>query len=82
MSDYPEHEKLGKITDKSQICGEFLDWLRNERGIVLADWSQQSDILYPVHISTMNLLAEFFGIDPVKIENEKRAMLDETRAIN
>lgn len=27
MSDYPEHEKLKAISDKSQTIGEFLDWL-------------------------------------------------------
>ncbi len=27
MSDYPEHDKLSAISDKSQAIGEFLDWL-------------------------------------------------------
>ena len=25
---YPEHEKLAKVADVSQVCGEFLDWVR------------------------------------------------------
>lgn len=24
---YPEHEKLSKVKEQSQKCGEFLDWL-------------------------------------------------------
>lgn len=27
MSEYPEHDKLRAIRDKSQAIGEFLDWL-------------------------------------------------------
>jgi hypothetical protein len=27
MSDYPEHDKLEKINDKSQEIGDFLSWL-------------------------------------------------------
>src|SRR5690348_13372218 len=34
---YPEHEKLAKISDKSQACGEFLDWLRQEKGYFLME---------------------------------------------
>ena len=37
-SKYPEHEKLSAISDKSQACGEFIEWLGYEKGIVLAKW--------------------------------------------
>lgn len=30
MSAYPEHEKLAKIADQSQTCGEFLEWLQGQ----------------------------------------------------
>lgn len=29
MSEYPEHEKLKLISDKSQAIGEFLAWLES-----------------------------------------------------
>lgn len=29
MNEYPEHEKLRAIQDKSQAIGEFLDWLQD-----------------------------------------------------
>ena len=35
-TQYPEHEKLKAISGKSQACGEFVDWLRDEAKIVLA----------------------------------------------
>jgi len=36
MAEYPEHEKLSKISDKSQAVGDFLEWLRGEKEIVFA----------------------------------------------
>ena len=38
MPEYPEHEKLMKIADKSQVIGEFLEWLSFEKGAVLHHW--------------------------------------------
>lgn len=34
--EYPEHEKLKKVKDQSQACGDFLEWLQDTKGIVLA----------------------------------------------
>ena len=39
MSDYPEHDKLSAISDQSQACGEFVEWL-NSRGISLMTWRE------------------------------------------
>lgn len=30
---YPEHEKLSAIKDKSQAIGEFIEWLQNDKGV-------------------------------------------------
>jgi hypothetical protein len=35
--------------------------------------------LVPIHYDVQKLLAEFFGIDLDKLEQEKRTMLDELR---
>ena len=75
---YPEHEKLKKIQPFSQKVGEFLDWLRQEKHIELATW--QDDRLWPIHTSTLDLLAGFFDIDQSKLEKEKREMLDLLRS--
>jgi len=79
MTEYPEHEKLKKISDKSQAIGEFVDWLRYEKNIQLAQWRNGTDMM-PARALIRDLLAEFFDIDQDKIEEEKRAMLDEIRA--
>jgi hypothetical protein len=75
---FPEHEKMAKITDKSQAIGEFLTWLGDEKSIYLTDHSDYR--LEGIPVQWGPLLYEFFEIDPVKIETEKRAMLDEMRA--
>jgi len=37
VSDYPEHDRLAAISDQSQVCGEFLEWLQSE-GLHLMRW--------------------------------------------
>jgi hypothetical protein len=37
MSDYPEHDKLTKVSDESQSIGAFLEWLSTQ-GINLMEW--------------------------------------------
>ena len=36
---YPEHEKLKKIQDQSQIVGEFLEWLSCEHEYFICEKS-------------------------------------------
>ena len=43
MSKYPEHEKLEKVKDKSQACGEFLEWLLGPRGYQLGEYHEHVD---------------------------------------
>ena len=43
---YPEHEKLHTVKDKSQMVGEFLEWLRNDKNIILALEHQHVDACY------------------------------------
>lgn len=81
MAAYSEHEKLAKISDESQTCGEFIDWLEG-RGLHLCEGESDTGRYWPSHRSITKLLAEFFDIDLEKIEAEKRAMLDEIRAAN
>jgi len=80
--NYPEHEKLKAVQKESQAIGEFLDWLTGEKKIELAKWNEDErveDRLLPWHHSTEKLLADYFKIDLVKLEAEKRKMLAELR---
>lgn len=73
---YPEHEKINAVKDQSQTIGDFLDWIRREKGIVLANYGN-SDVawLAPDGTAKERLLAEYFEIDLDALEAEKRAML-------
>jgi hypothetical protein len=82
MSEYPEHDKLHAVKDQSQAIGSFLDWLQNERKprtvLAIHEW----DEWVPTNERIEALLAEYFEIDLKKLEEEKRAMLDELRKAN
>ncbi len=78
---YSEHEKLKKIQDKSQCVGEFLEFLGLKQLSVCeykdpetSDWDGPEGY-WPDRTTTEALLAEFFKIDTVKLEEEKVDML-------
>jgi hypothetical protein len=80
---YPEHEKLAKISDQSQICGEFIEWLEQHHiHLCEPDRDNFRDRYWPTHKSIQVLLAAFFDIDLKRIDAEKEAMLDAMRAVN
>lgn len=78
MSDYPEHDKLALISDKSQAIGEFINWLKNRQGIEFCHYNSHEE-LEPVWKGTNQWLAEYFGIDQDKLDEEKDTMLKEIR---
>jgi hypothetical protein len=87
MKDYPEHDKLSAVKDKSQAIGEFLEWLDYEKNYRICSLCEnddpwRSEEYVPIFTTNEKLLAEFFCIDLNKLEQEKRKMLDELRAQN
>lgn len=56
-----ECEKLHKVSGDSQKIGAFLDWLQNERHVVLCQYDGRNDYPFPIHTSIEKLLAEYFG---------------------
>lgn len=88
-TNYPEHQKLQAIKDKSQAIGEFLDWLTSVKNYRIAKWIKYNEedpesdsTLQPACYPIERLLAEYFGINQNKLEQEKRAMLDTIREMN
>ena len=75
MPDYPEHDKLHAIKDKSQLIGEFLEWLQGKYTIA----EYEGDLLWPVHVSIETLLADYFNIDLNALEREKEDILEAHR---
>lgn len=83
MAEYPEHERIHAVKEKSQAIGEFIDWLR-EKGVTLCTFRQHEywplDNIQGKRARTIEeILSIYFDIDQDKIEKEKRAMLDELR---
>lgn len=72
-AQYPEHDKLRTIADKSQAIGQFLDWLCDEKRIRLCVWDCGE--FDPISTSITDLLAAYFEIDQTKLEAEKQDML-------
>lgn len=84
MGEYPEHEKLAKISDESQKIGEFLVWCE-EQGWHLAEWDESRVYearMMPIQPKINGVLALYFGIDLDVLEAEKVAMLDAQRELN
>ena len=75
----PELDKMLKVKEDSQKLGEFLDWLKGK--YELAQWhdSHGVDRLVAKNVGTEKILAEYFEIDLVKCENERREILENIR---
>lgn len=84
----PELEKIQANRDVSQQIGQFLDWLRQEREVVLCTYdrrkSDKLDEEYydPITEGTEQLLAWYFDIDLNKAEKERRGLLSELQKQN
>ncbi len=79
--EYPEHEKLTVIKEKSQLLGEFLEWARSSNyefcnRVVIDKGSAWEKVEYqPNRAPIEKILADFYEIDLTKLEFEKQQML-------
>jgi hypothetical protein len=74
VTKYPEHDKLAAVKDKSRAIGEFLERAYRE-GVRLCEADDEGWI--PLGERIEATLARYFEIDLQRLEDEKRAMLDE-----
>lgn len=81
--EYPECEKMSAVLDKSLELTNFVDWLQEqgyaicEKGIYKDSYPQEQWV--PIKKNFEQLFADYFGIDLDKVEEERRALLDEIR---
>jgi hypothetical protein len=80
-SEYPEHEKLAKVSDESNAIGDFIMWLES-KGTHLMQWNDSAEDWLPDQDSIVSMLAAYYDIDLKKIEQEKREMLNTMREMN
>lgn len=79
----PEHAKLDAIKHISQAQKDFVDFLTEEKGFVICVITEDAfDTWQPAWINMKELLAEYHGIDLVRLEQEKEEMLEEIRSLN
>lgn len=68
-----ELEKYGQARDAMQTIREFMEWVESSR-LELA--VRRGDRLLPSPATIDQLLYGYFKIDTVKLENERRALLN------
>ncbi len=81
LPEYPEHEKLKAKQKEVSVLSEFYDFM-GEQGWEIAAFDDKSERLFPIRQRPDEIIGMFLGIDPKKLEAEKRAMLEEIRKAN
>jgi len=85
MTEYPECEKLAKVSDSVRDIREFIDWLNYNKKIFLMEFGIIDNIINPGHTyegyisarkSINELVMEFFEIDQIKLDQERQVMFD------
>jgi len=83
--DYPECEKLSRVYDQIVAITQFMEWLGSKK-IILGTWIKPiegvDEAFYPCMKGTREFLNEYFGLDPEKMEKERRKMLMKLRIEN
>lgn len=75
-TSYPECEKLKAIGVEHRTIMEFHDYLMGQ-GIVMCEYLEDS--LVHVSKSAQALIFDMYNIDPVKLEAERRQILEDIR---
>jgi hypothetical protein len=85
LPEMPELEKQRQViaSGKAETVQEFIDWLLAQ-DLFLASWQvddmrYNKDILVEDPRSPEQLMADFFGIDRCKVEQEREALLKSLR---
>lgn len=83
---YPEHEKLKALGAKRDTVQEFIDWLYDtDPNWEIGQWVKYrrgDHVFEPLRMNREAIMAEFFGINLKRIDQEKDRMLAELRKLN
>lgn len=74
----PEIDKMRDVREKSQLIGNFLSWLEEEKYSICL-WDIKHKEYEPTRLRIEQLLAKYFEIDLDKAEKEKCELLEEIR---
>lgn len=81
----PELDKMLAVKEQSRTISEFLDWLDGQEFEICKydeDASYEENLYRHIDKTKEQILAEFFGIDLVKCEQERQQILDDLRKQN
>lgn len=78
-----ELEKHSQTVEQRKTIEVFLDWL-NEKEISLGSYvkpfkDSDTERMAPIPKNRQELLDEYFGIDPVQLDKERRELLEQAR---
>lgn len=79
---YPQLAKMQEVNPRSEVVGEFLDWLEQNSlfiGRYIIPDGFRREVAVPISDSTEQLLAQYFKIDLKAVERERQSILDEVR---
>jgi hypothetical protein len=74
---YPEIAKHDAVREQEIAITEFLKWLQLEQhgDIAFDSGAGPDDVMFRSQVPTQDLILEFFGIDPVKLEADRARFL-------
>ena len=79
VTTYPELERLTELgkSGRTMVIQDFLDWITG-KGWEIAEYDsdEYSEHLNPIMRSHEAIMYEFFDIDPVKIDQERRVLIN------
>lgn len=81
----PTLERIKSTSHLSQEQGNFIEWLKSQKGLVLCEWTEFEDApdqYLQSTISLERLLAEYWEIDLEKAEAERRALIKYEQDLN
>jgi len=94
----PECERLSNVSKQSDPIGQFLEWMKTEKHLVIARYMRiddedgdepeedgdepEEEVLVENGVSIERLLADYFNIDLEVIEKERQALLKYLQEMN
>lgn len=73
--DVPECDKLSNADNDIRAIQEFFEFLTNTKQYSLCKTVDER--FYPTNDTLLLLIYEHFGIDPIKLERERRELLEQ-----
>ena len=79
--------KLDLVNDQLRVVEEFLEWLSAHGDLSIGEWltvygdgrPRIEPVLVPVSRTSQSIAYEYFGIDAVELEKERRSLLEAVR---